>query len=48
MGDVIRWVINDIIKEEMDTMVSNGVEPKEVNKYISTRVREMFMKKQEL
>ena len=44
MGDVIRWVVNDVIKEEMDTMVENQVEPKEVNKYISTKVREMFFK----
>ena len=44
MGDVIRWVVNDVIKEEMDTMVENQVEPKEVNKYISSKVREMFFK----
>ena len=44
MGDVIRWVVNDVIKEEMDTMVENKIEPKEVNKYISSKVREMFFK----
>ena len=44
MGDVIRWVVNDVLKEEMDTMVSNNIEPKDVNKYISTKVREMFFK----
>ena len=44
MGDVIRWVVTDVIKEEMDTMVENQVEPKEVNKYISSKVREMFFK----
>lgn len=44
MGDVIRWVVNDIIKEEMDTMVANKIEPKDVNKYISSKVREMFFK----
>lgn len=44
LGDVIRWVVNDIIKEEMDTMVENGIEPKEVNKYISTKARDMFFK----
>jgi len=42
LGDVIRWVINDVIKEEMDTMVDNKIEPKDVNKYISSKVREMF------
>jgi hypothetical protein len=44
LGDVIRWVVNDVIKEEMDTMVENNLEPKEVNKYISTSVRDMFFK----
>lgn len=43
MGELIKWVVNDVIKEETDTMVANNIEPKEVNKYISTRVREMFM-----
>lgn len=44
MGDLIRWVINDVIAEEMDTMVKNGLDSKDVNKYISTRTREMFFK----
>ena len=44
LGDVIRWVVNDVLKEEMDTMVANNIEPKDVNKYISTKVREMFFK----
>ena len=44
LGDVIRWVVNDVIKEEMDTMVENKIEPKEVNKYISSKAREMFFK----
>jgi len=42
MGDLIRWVVNDIMSEEIDTMVKNNLEPKDVNKYISTKVREMF------
>jgi len=44
MGEVIRWVVNDVIKEEMDTLVENQLEPKEINKYISAKVREMFFK----
>lgn len=44
LGDVIRWVVNDVIKEEMDTMVKNKLEPKEINKYISVSVRDMFFK----
>jgi hypothetical protein len=42
MGDMIRWVVNDIKSEEMDTMLGNGLEPRDVNKYISAKVKEMF------
>ena len=42
LGDVIRWVVNDVVKEELDTLASNGLEPKEVNKYISNSVRTKF------
>ena len=44
MGDLIRWVVNDVIKEESDTLAKNGLEPKDVNKYVSAAVREMFFK----
>lgn len=44
MGDLIRWVVNDIIKEESDTLAKNGLEPKDVNSQVSGRVREMFFK----
>jgi hypothetical protein len=44
LGDVIRWVVNDVVKEEMDTMVENKIEPKDVNKYLSSKVRDMFFK----
>jgi hypothetical protein len=42
MGDFLRWIINDIMSEEIDTMVENNLKPKDVNKYISTKAREMF------
>ncbi len=44
LGDVIRWVVNDVVKEEMDTMADNKIEPKDVNKYLSSKVRDMFFK----
>ena len=44
MGELMKWIVNDIIKEEMDTMVANNIEPKDVNKYVSAKVREMFFK----
>ena len=43
MGDLIRWVVNDIHSEELDTMKENNLEPKDVNKYISNDVRKRFM-----
>lgn len=46
MGDLIRWMVTDISSEEMDTMIKNGLEPKDVNKYISTKTRDMFFKAQ--
>ncbi len=44
MGDLIRWVVTDITKEETDTLVENNLEPKDVNSQISGKVREMFFK----
>lgn len=43
LGQLIKWVVDDVIKEESDTMAKNGLEPKDVNKYVSTKVREMFL-----
>lgn len=45
MGDFLRWVVKDIMSEEMDTMTDNKLEPKDVNRYISTKAREMFMER---
>lgn len=42
IADLMRWFINDIIKEESDTMAENGLEPKDVGKYVSNKVRGMF------
>lgn len=44
LGALMKWITDDVTKEEMDTMKANNLEPKDVNKYISTKVREMFMK----
>lgn len=42
LGDYIRLVINDVIKEEMDILSEAGLEPKDVNKYISEIARRYF------
>jgi len=44
-GDFLRWVVNDIAKEEMETMVENNLEPNDINKYISIKAREWFFNK---
>jgi hypothetical protein len=46
MGDLIRWMVNDIMSEETDTLEKNGLTGKDVNKYISNKTREMFFTKQ--
>jgi len=42
LGDVIKWVMNDVLKEEIDTMAVNNLEPKDVGKYVSQKVKEKF------
>lgn len=41
-ADVMRWMVSDILKEEIDVLVENGIEPKEIGKYISNKTRPMF------
>jgi hypothetical protein len=43
LGEVIKWVMNDVLKEELDTMAANNLEPKDVGKYISQKVKEKFL-----
>lgn len=42
-GDFLRWVINDVISEELDTLVKNGLEPKDVNRDLSKKAHIWFM-----
>lgn len=41
-GEYLRWVINDIIKEESDVLVKNQIDPKKVNSKISEKARKWF------
>ena len=43
LGDVIRWVIKDITIEEVNAMTENNLTSKDVNRYISSKVRDHFM-----
>jgi len=42
LGDYIRAVINDVIKEDSEVISDAGLEPKDVNKYISQIARDYF------
>ena len=41
-GEYIRWVINDIIKEESDVIVANTIDLKKANAKISQKTREFY------
>lgn len=44
LGDYLRWIHNDIMKEEIDTIVANGFDPKILGQPISNKAREWFFK----
>ena len=46
MGEFIRNVVQDIMKEESDTIAEAGLEPKDINSKISERCRLYFFAKQ--
>ena len=41
-GDFLKWMVNDIIAEESDTLVKNNLEPKDIGKYISDVARKWY------
>lgn len=45
MGDFIRWVHTDILKEEADTIAANGIDPKKLGSLISPVARQWFVGK---
>jgi hypothetical protein len=45
MGDFIRWVFNDIVKEEADTIAASGLEVKKLGGPIANVARPWFVKK---
>jgi len=47
-GDVIRWVISDIMAEESDVLKENNLLSTDVNKYISNKARQLFFQAMEL
>lgn len=45
MGDFIRWVFNDILKEEMDTIIASQIDPKKLGGPIANKARPWFTRK---
>lgn len=45
MGNYLKWVANDVMSEELDVLVENGLEVKDVTKQISNRARAWFLEK---
>jgi len=41
-GDYLRWLMNDVIKEELDRMKESNLEPKDIGKEVSTKARAWF------
>jgi len=42
MGEFIKWVSNDVVKEEYDVMKASGITQKEINKPISFKARNWY------
>lgn len=42
MGNIIKWVNQDVLKEETDTLEASGFTSKEVSGVLSTRTRKLF------
>lgn len=41
-GEFVKWVSSDVIKEELDTIVANGLEPKDVGGPVSKKAAQWF------
>jgi len=42
-GEYIRWVYSDVMKEEQDTIIKNGIDPKKMGSFISNKARIFWM-----
>jgi len=45
LGEFLKWLSGDVVKEESDTMTENKLEPKDVCKLISKKGRDWFFQK---
>lgn len=44
-GDFLRWIYNDVVKEEQDTIVANQLDPKKLGSVLSKKAREWWFKR---
>jgi hypothetical protein len=42
-GEYLRWVYNDVVKEESDTMVTNGIDSKKIGSAVSAKARMFWL-----
>lgn len=42
-GEYLRWVYNDVVKEESDTMIANGIDQKKIGSAISAKARMFWL-----
>ena len=45
LGDFLRWVYNDVLKEEMDTIVANQIDTKKLGSAVANKARPWYIKK---
>lgn len=45
MGDFIRWVFADVVKEETDTIVASQIDPKKIGGLVATKARKWYIDK---
>jgi hypothetical protein len=43
-GDYIKWVVGDVLKEEMDLIVASMLDKKELNPAMSNKAKEFYFK----
>ena len=44
VGAFLKWIFNDIIKEEMDTMQKSDIDPKDIGREVQHKARTWFQK----
>lgn len=42
VADFLRWIFGDVVKEELDTLTGNGLEPKDISSALSSKAREWY------